>query len=132
MIKKYFNVNCSFCRSLLNQHGEDLGLDPKRIPSNSAVSHFVEAFAKAWNEYNNPRLDFKRWFLCFFYAAAFTGGFNMYFTVNKIIQGCSYVCGSGWRTEHVWSTLAFCRSEWKISFLCLWHTPIMWKDLRCF
>ncbi|KAK4596045.1 hypothetical protein RGQ29_014215 [Quercus rubra] len=42
-------------RSLLNQHGEDLGLDPKRIPSNSAVSHFVEAFAKAWNEYNNPR-----------------------------------------------------------------------------
>uniref|UniRef100_A0A2N9HVW0 Glutathione synthetase n=1 Tax=Fagus sylvatica TaxID=28930 RepID=A0A2N9HVW0_FAGSY len=42
-------------RSLLNQYGEDLGLDPKRIPSNTAGSHFVEAFAKAWTEYNNPR-----------------------------------------------------------------------------
>ncbi|XP_062144107.1 glutathione synthetase, chloroplastic [Alnus glutinosa] len=42
-------------RSLLNHYGEVLGLDPKRIPGNTALSHFVEAFAKAWTEYNNPR-----------------------------------------------------------------------------
>ncbi|KAG6701497.1 hypothetical protein I3842_08G168000 [Carya illinoinensis] len=42
-------------RSLLNHYGEVLGLDPKRIPGNNAYSYFVEAFAKAWTEYNNPR-----------------------------------------------------------------------------
>ncbi|KAG6646064.1 hypothetical protein CIPAW_08G167300 [Carya illinoinensis] len=42
-------------RNLLNHYGEVLGLDPKRIPGNNAYSYFVEAFAKAWTEYNNPR-----------------------------------------------------------------------------
>ncbi|KAF5463466.1 hypothetical protein F2P56_019377 [Juglans regia] len=42
-------------RSLLNHYGEVLGLDPKRIPGNNAYGYFVEAFAKAWTEYNNPR-----------------------------------------------------------------------------
>ncbi|XP_041020792.1 glutathione synthetase, chloroplastic [Juglans microcarpa x Juglans regia] len=42
-------------RSVLNHYGEVLGLDPKRIPGNNANGYFVEAFAKAWTEYNNPR-----------------------------------------------------------------------------
>ncbi|XP_017971935.1 PREDICTED: glutathione synthetase, chloroplastic isoform X1 [Theobroma cacao] len=42
-------------RTLLNEYGEDLGLDSKRIPSNTAVGQFSEALAKAWTEYNNPR-----------------------------------------------------------------------------
>ncbi|KAE8010148.1 hypothetical protein FH972_006539 [Carpinus fangiana] len=42
-------------RSLLNHYGEVLGLDPKSIPGNTALSHFVDAFAKAWTEHNNPR-----------------------------------------------------------------------------
>ncbi|XP_021278111.1 glutathione synthetase, chloroplastic [Herrania umbratica] len=42
-------------RTLLNEYGEDLGLDSKKIPSNTAVGQFSEALAKAWTEYNNPR-----------------------------------------------------------------------------
>ncbi|XVF14723.1 hypothetical protein REPUB_Repub09cG0086200 [Reevesia pubescens] len=42
-------------RTLLNDYGEDLGLDSKRIPRNAAVGQFAEALAKAWTEYNNPR-----------------------------------------------------------------------------
>ncbi|OMP01138.1 Glutathione synthase, substrate-binding, eukaryotic [Corchorus olitorius] len=42
-------------RTLLNDYAEDLGLDSKRIPGNTAVGHFAEALAKAWTEYNNPR-----------------------------------------------------------------------------
>ncbi|CAB4315557.1 unnamed protein product [Prunus armeniaca] len=58
-------ISCSFpglgClvsdlhRSLLNHYGEFLGLDSKRVPNNPAASQFVEALAKAWTEYNNPR-----------------------------------------------------------------------------
>ncbi|GLT78971.1 hypothetical protein SLA2020_504860 [Shorea laevis] len=40
-------------RSLLNDYGNDLGLDSERIPGNAAVSRFAEALAKAWAEYNN-------------------------------------------------------------------------------
>ncbi|XVF58885.1 hypothetical protein PTKIN_Ptkin07bG0101900 [Pterospermum kingtungense] len=42
-------------RTLLNDYGEDLGLDSKRIPGNTAVSQFADALAKAWTEFNNPR-----------------------------------------------------------------------------
>ncbi|XVE86439.1 hypothetical protein DITRI_Ditri18aG0034300 [Diplodiscus trichospermus] len=42
-------------RTLLNDYGEDLGLDSERIPANTAVGQFAEALAKAWAEYNNPR-----------------------------------------------------------------------------
>ncbi|CAL9003452.1 unnamed protein product [Prunus brigantina] len=42
-------------QSLLNHYGEFLGLDSKRVPNNPAASQFVEALAKAWTEYNNPR-----------------------------------------------------------------------------
>ncbi|XP_022739963.1 glutathione synthetase, chloroplastic-like [Durio zibethinus] len=42
-------------RTLLNDYGEDLGLDSKRIPGNTAVGQFAEALAKAWTEYDNPR-----------------------------------------------------------------------------
>ncbi|KAB2058454.1 hypothetical protein ES319_A11G236200v1 [Gossypium barbadense] len=42
-------------RTLLNDYGEDLGLDSKRIPGNTATGQFAEALAKAWTEYNNPR-----------------------------------------------------------------------------
>ncbi|OAY42222.1 glutathione synthetase, chloroplastic isoform X1 [Manihot esculenta] len=42
-------------RSLLKHYGERLGLDFKRIPSNTTVDRFAEALAKAWTEYNNPR-----------------------------------------------------------------------------
>nr|GMD42125.1 glutathione synthetase, chloroplastic [Ipomoea batatas] len=42
-------------RSLLQQHKKHLALDPDKIPKNNAVVRFVEALAKAWNEYNNPR-----------------------------------------------------------------------------
>ncbi|OMP03574.1 Glutathione synthase, substrate-binding, eukaryotic [Corchorus olitorius] len=41
--------------TLLNDYAEDLGLDSKRIPGNTAVGQFSEALAKAWTEYNNPR-----------------------------------------------------------------------------
>ncbi|KAK3418520.1 hypothetical protein EUGRSUZ_H04452 [Eucalyptus grandis] len=40
-------------RSLLSHYGETLGLDPRRIPTNAAVSHYAEALAKAWIEFNN-------------------------------------------------------------------------------
>ncbi|WOL17747.1 glutathione synthetase, chloroplastic [Canna indica] len=40
-------------RNLLNKYGNDLGLDSKRVPGNTAISRFAEALAKAWNEYNN-------------------------------------------------------------------------------
>lgn len=52
-----FNCSCLFCRSLLNQYKEQLGLDSRRIPRNAAVNGFAEALAKAWEEYSNPRLD---------------------------------------------------------------------------
>ncbi|KAF8018050.1 hypothetical protein BT93_H3068 [Corymbia citriodora subsp. variegata] len=42
-------------RSLLNHYGETLGLDPRRIPTNAAVSQYAEALAKAWIEFNNPK-----------------------------------------------------------------------------
>ncbi|XP_052480282.1 glutathione synthetase, chloroplastic [Gossypium raimondii] len=42
-------------RTLLDDYGEDLGLDSKRIPGNTATGQFAEALAKAWTEYNNPR-----------------------------------------------------------------------------
>ncbi|KAH0434468.1 hypothetical protein IEQ34_026826 [Dendrobium chrysotoxum] len=42
-------------RHLLNQHGKDLGLNPKRVPGNTAVRQFAEALAKAWKEYDNKR-----------------------------------------------------------------------------
>ncbi|KAG6478232.1 hypothetical protein ZIOFF_061667 [Zingiber officinale] len=40
-------------RNLLNHYGKNLGLDPRKVPGNTAVSRFAEAIAKAWNEYNN-------------------------------------------------------------------------------
>ncbi|CAD6255948.1 unnamed protein product [Miscanthus lutarioriparius] len=40
-------------RTLLNQYGKVLGLDPKRIPQNWAATQFAEALGKAWAEYNN-------------------------------------------------------------------------------
>ncbi|KAM1095571.1 hypothetical protein EV2_010741 [Malus domestica] len=42
-------------RSLLNHYGEYLGLDSRRVHNNPAATQFVEALAKAWTEYNNPR-----------------------------------------------------------------------------
>ncbi|XP_054812564.1 glutathione synthetase, chloroplastic-like [Prosopis cineraria] len=42
-------------RNIISHHGKLLGLDPGRIPSNTAVSHFAETLAKAWCEYNDPR-----------------------------------------------------------------------------
>lgn len=47
----------SLCRNLLNYYGKELGMDSERVPRNMAVSRFAEALAKAWNEYNNIRLD---------------------------------------------------------------------------
>ncbi|KAK1584664.1 hypothetical protein Q3G72_035007 [Acer saccharum] len=42
-------------RNLLIHYGEQLGLDSKKIPGNTAVKQFAEVLAKAWTEYNNPR-----------------------------------------------------------------------------
>ncbi|XP_039062832.1 glutathione synthetase, chloroplastic isoform X2 [Hibiscus syriacus] len=42
-------------RTLLDDYGEELGLDSKMIPGNTARLQFAEALAKAWAEYNNPR-----------------------------------------------------------------------------
>ncbi|KAI3440408.1 Glutathione synthetase (GSH-S) [Psidium guajava] len=42
-------------RSLLNHYGPTLGLDPRRIPTNAAVSRYAEVLAKAWIEFNNPK-----------------------------------------------------------------------------
>lgn len=35
-------------------------MDPKRVPSNSAVTQFADALAQAWTEYNNPRFSFQK------------------------------------------------------------------------
>ncbi|KAK3200353.1 hypothetical protein Dsin_023768 [Dipteronia sinensis] len=42
-------------RNLLIHYGDQLGLDSKKIPGNTAVKQFAEVLAKAWTEYNNPR-----------------------------------------------------------------------------
>ncbi|KAK1401581.1 Glutathione synthetase [Heracleum sosnowskyi] len=42
-------------RSLINTYKQNLGLDIKRVPTNTAVTQFAETLAKAWTEYNNPR-----------------------------------------------------------------------------
>ncbi|KAL2345728.1 hypothetical protein Fmac_007013 [Flemingia macrophylla] len=42
-------------RYILSRHGKMLGLDSKRIPTNSALNQYAEALAAAWSEYNNPR-----------------------------------------------------------------------------
>ncbi|BBH06634.1 Protein of unknown function D [Prunus dulcis] len=42
-------------RAYLTTMEKFLGLDSKRVPNNPAASQFVEALAKAWTEYNNPR-----------------------------------------------------------------------------
>ncbi|TVU49990.1 hypothetical protein EJB05_01339 [Eragrostis curvula] len=42
-------------RTLINNYGNLLGLDPKRVPSNAASSKFAEALAKAWAEFNVER-----------------------------------------------------------------------------
>ncbi|GJN34887.1 hypothetical protein PR202_gb23589 [Eleusine coracana subsp. coracana] len=55
---KYFklcNICTYCCRTLINQYGNLLSLDPKRVPSNAASSQFAEALAKAWAEYNVER-----------------------------------------------------------------------------
>ncbi|WZZ01347.1 hypothetical protein YC2023_073675 [Brassica napus] len=44
-------------QSLLRSHGDHLGLDSERVPKNTSNSQFADAMAKAWLEYNNPRLD---------------------------------------------------------------------------
>jgi glutathione synthase len=45
------------CRTLINQYGNLLSLDPKRVPSNATNSKFAEALAKAWAEFNVDRFD---------------------------------------------------------------------------
>ncbi|KAL5995822.1 Glutathione synthetase [Asimina triloba] len=40
-------------RNLLDHYGNNLGLDPTRVPGNTAVDQFAGALAKAWKEYNN-------------------------------------------------------------------------------
>ncbi|MED6172168.1 Glutathione synthetase [Stylosanthes scabra] len=42
-------------RSTLSHYGKSLGLDSGRVPANNSADQFVEALAKAWIEYNNPR-----------------------------------------------------------------------------
>ncbi|RYR02287.1 hypothetical protein Ahy_B06g081108 isoform B [Arachis hypogaea] len=42
-------------RNTLSHYGKLLGLDSERVPANNSVNLFVEALAKAWSEYNNPR-----------------------------------------------------------------------------
>ncbi|CAL4906309.1 unnamed protein product [Urochloa decumbens] len=39
-------------RTLINQHGRLLSLEPKRVPGNAASSKFAEALARAWAEFN--------------------------------------------------------------------------------
>nr|XP_043634541.1 glutathione synthetase, chloroplastic-like [Erigeron canadensis] len=57
-------ISCSFSglsclvtelhRSLLSHYKKPLGLDSRRIPTNTSTSKFAEVLAKAWTEYNNP------------------------------------------------------------------------------
>lgn len=70
-VTKYFTLSFSFSRSLLNHYGEFLGLDSKRVPNNPAASQFVEALAKAWTEYNNPRLELTQCLICSFCCCHF-------------------------------------------------------------
>jgi len=39
-------------RTLINQYGHLLSLEPKRVPGNAASSKFAEALARAWAEFN--------------------------------------------------------------------------------
>ena len=43
------------CRTLINQYGHLLSLEPKRVPGNAASSKFSEALARAWAEFNVDR-----------------------------------------------------------------------------
>lgn len=54
----HYHINWTFSRNILSHYGKLLGLDSKRVPANTAASQYAEALAKAWNEYNNPRLFF--------------------------------------------------------------------------
>ncbi|CAN6482624.1 unnamed protein product [Victoria cruziana] len=40
-------------RYLLNHQGEQLELDSRRVPGNTAVNRFSDALGQAWNEYND-------------------------------------------------------------------------------
>ncbi|RLN29822.1 glutathione synthetase, chloroplastic-like isoform X1 [Panicum miliaceum] len=42
-------------RTLINQYGHLLSLEPKRVPGNAASSKFAEALARAWAEFNVDR-----------------------------------------------------------------------------
>ncbi|TKW28977.1 hypothetical protein SEVIR_3G365000v4 [Setaria viridis] len=39
-------------RTLINQYGRVLSLEPKRVPGNAASSKFAEALARAWTEFD--------------------------------------------------------------------------------
>uniref|UniRef100_A0A453K138 Glutathione synthetase, chloroplastic n=1 Tax=Aegilops tauschii subsp. strangulata TaxID=200361 RepID=A0A453K138_AEGTS len=45
-------------RTLINQYGNLLCLDAKRVPGNEASRQFAKALAKAWDEFNVDRIFF--------------------------------------------------------------------------
>lgn len=54
--KLYFLLIPLVCRSLLRSYGDQIGIDSERVPRNTSTIQFADAIAKAWLEYNNPRL----------------------------------------------------------------------------
>ncbi|XP_074311535.1 glutathione synthetase, chloroplastic [Silene latifolia] len=62
---EFNTISSSFCglscrvselhRNLLTCYGNQLDLDFKKVPENTAVVQFAKALAEAWKAYNNPR-----------------------------------------------------------------------------
>lgn len=76
------SLRVCFFRSLTNRYKQHLGLDSKRIPSNTAGIQFAEAMSKAWDEYNNPRLNIE---IIFLYIALFST-FKVFVTFNMFYR----------------------------------------------
>ncbi|XP_028770803.1 glutathione synthetase, chloroplastic-like isoform X1 [Neltuma alba] len=55
IIGRHHHIGWFLLRNMLSHYGELLGLNSDRIPSNTACNQFVDALAKAWCEYNDPR-----------------------------------------------------------------------------
>lgn len=81
-MKRYLYISWSFSRSILSHYGKLLGLDYERVPANSAVSQYVEALAKAWGEYNNPRSVCKKKKNSFSLSSAHAFGSMLYFLMD--------------------------------------------------
>ena len=119
-IVKLIGILLWYCRTLLNQYGKVLGLDPKRIPQNWAATQFAEALGKAWAEYKNDRsmLFYAAWDVLFRILRKCKCQLTC-FVLLFVAQCCCFDGCSTWRKKYVRPILACQSSEGIISSLCL-------------